>query len=325
MRTFLLALTLAFAGTALAQAREPRSFLFRWENDSFGFLTGKSTDENYTNGLRFDLGSPGEHRWASAVENLYCRTSLCADAAGRTRIVSYGFTHQFYTPARIDINSRRTDRPWAGVMYGSATLRINDDENVQHLIEGQLGILGQAAGAHYLQSRWHQFINYDVQPVGWAKQLRNEPIANIAYSYTRRFPIGSNEHADVLATPGFVLGTLTTYPSASATIRVGRNVRGFPVQIIQGFEGTARPRVEAYLLAGADARYVLNNATLDGGFFLDGPSVTRKPFVHDLRVGGAVRYRSFRLGYTMVQRSAEYSERRSDQTFYSIAVGYEPR
>jgi lipid A 3-O-deacylase len=321
-----LLILLVFASAALAQTPERRSVLFRWENDSFGFLTGGSTDENYTNGLRLDVGSPGDHAWARAVERLYCRTSLCGDESGRTRVVSYGFTHQFYTPARIDIISRRQDRAYAGVMFASATLRLNEGSNTQHVLEGQLGILGQAAGAHYIQSRWHQLIGYDVQPVGWHNQLRNEPIANVHYTYNRRFTLGSGERADVIISPGFALGTLTTYPAAGATVRLGRNLTGFPVTPIDTFavDGSRRPKVEMYLLAGADTRYVLNNATLDGGFFRDGPSVTRKNLVHDLRVGASMRLRSFRVTYTIVQRSAEYTERRSDQRIHSLAIGFEP-
>ncbi|HEY0372065.1 MAG TPA: lipid A deacylase LpxR family protein [Thermoanaerobaculia bacterium] len=320
-----LLIVLAFASTALA---EPRSFLFRWENDSFGFLTGNSTDENYTNGLRFDLGSSGDPRWAQGLERLYCQTPLCgADPSQRKRIASYGFTHQFYTPARIDIVSRRTDRPWAGVMFGSMTLRLNDGDNTQHVLEGQAGVLGQAAGAHYLQSRWHQFIGYDVQPIGWTKQLRNEPILNVLYTYHRRIPLIA-DRVDLMASPGFALGTLTTYPAMGATIRAGHNVRGFGIGPINAFAldgSSSRPNLEAYLLAGADVRYVLNNATLDGGFFRDGPSVTRKPFVRDYRVGASMRYRSLRLSYTIVDRSSEFTERRSAQIFHSFAIGYEPR
>ena len=320
-----LLVVLAFATTALA---EPRSFLFRWENDSVGFLTGKSTDENYTNGLRFDVGSSGDPRWARGVERLYCHTLLCGkDPSRRSSVASYGFTHQFYTPARINIISRRPDRPWAGVMYASATLRLNDGDNVQHVLEGQAGVLGQAAGAHYLQSRWHQFIGYDVQPVGWTKQLRNEPILNALYTYHRRIPL-LPDRVDVIASPGFSVGTLTTYPQLSATVRAGHHVRGYAIGPINAFAfdgASARPPFEAYLLAGADARYVLNNATLDGGFFRDGPSVTRKPFVRDYRVGASMRYHSFRFSYTIVDRSAEFTERRSAQVFHSFAFGYEPR
>lgn len=298
--------------------------MFRWENDSFGFITREFTDENYTNGLRLDVGSPGEHQWAQNVEKLYCRSTLCGEGP-RTRAVSYGFTHQFYTPLRIDIVSRRPDRPWAGLMFASATLRLNDGKNLQHVLEGQLGILGQAAGAHYIQSRWHQLIGYDVQPIGWHKQLRNEPIVNLLYAYNRRFPIGSNDHADVIASPGFTLGTLNTHPSLSATLRFGRNVRGFPVGPIErDARYEPRPKFEAYGLVGGDARYVINNATLDGGFFRDGPSVNRKDFVYDTRIGVSIRVHSIRLAYTIVNRSAEFTERASEQTFHSLALAFEP-
>jgi len=322
MRTFLL--VLAFAASTFAETRQPRSVLFRWENDSFGAVTGQATDENYTNGLRLDIGSPGEHRWARRVEELYCRTTLCGDATGRTRVVSYGFTHQFYTPARIDIVSRRPDRPWAGLMFASATLRLNDGPNLQHVLEGQLGVLGQAAGAHYIQSRWHQLIGYPVQPIGWPKQLRNEPIANLLYTYDRRFPLGSRDHTDIIASPGFALGTLSTYPAMGATLRFGHNVAGFPVNIIEAKATMpGRSKFEAYGLIGADVRYVLNNATLDGGFFRNGPSVHRKNLVRDIRVGSSIRIHSFRLSCTIVKRSAEFTERQSDQTFYSVAIGLE--
>jgi len=300
--------------------------MFRWENDSVGFLTGESSDENYTNGLRFDVGSSGDPRWAQGLERLYCPTSLCGDPAHRKRVASCGFSHQFYTPIRIEVISRHPDRPWAGVMYGSATLHLNDGENTQHVLEGQVGILGQAAGAHYIQSRWHQFIGYDHQPVGWTRQLRNEPILNTLYTYHRRILL-LEDRADVIASPGFAFGTLTTYPAIGATLRAGHNVRGFGIGPINAFalDATARPKLKAYALIGADARYVLNNATLDGGFFRDGPSVTRKPFVRDYRVGASMRYRSLRLSYTVVNRTPEFTERRDSQTFHSFAIGYEPK
>jgi lipid A 3-O-deacylase len=163
------AFALAFADVAFSQGRSQRSVLFHWENDSLGSIAGEATDENYTNGLRLDIGSPGPHRWADGIESLYRRTfGVCSGEDRCKQVVSYGFTHQFYTPRRIqDPRPQPRERPWAGLMYLSATLRLNDGENQQHVLEGQLGILGQGAGAQYLQSRWHQAISYPVEPLAW--------------------------------------------------------------------------------------------------------------------------------------------------------------
>lgn len=324
---FIISLIISFASVAFAQPREQRSVLFHWENDSLASIAGESTDENYTNGLRLDIGSPGEHRWADHVESLYCGAfHLCGGKAKRTQVVSYGFTHQFYTPARIQIAAPQPrDRPWAGLMYLSATLQLNDGGNKQHAFEGKLGILGQGAGAQYVQSRWHQFIGYDVEPLGWHNQLKNEPLVNLLYTYNRRIPIGENDHADAILSPGFALGTLTTYSTLGATFRLGHHLSGFPVKPIAERE-IDRPRLEFYVMGGADARYVLNNATLDGGFFHNGPSVDRKNFVRDLRLGWSVRYGSFRLTYNLVMRSPEFVSRRDvNQNFHSLGVGWEPR
>lgn len=324
-----LILMVLFAGVALGQDRQQRSVLFHWENDSLGSIAGQSTDENYTNGLRLDIGSPGEHAWARHLESLYCGAfGLCGEKDRRLPLVSYGFTHQFYTPARIQLSAPQPrDRQWAGVMYLSGTLELNDGELKQHVFEGRIGILGQGAGAQYLQSRWHQFIGYPVQPAGWHNQLKNEPLINVQYTYNRRFAFDSNQHADAIVSPGVTLGTLTTYPSLGATVRIGHQISGFPVKPIGvAAHATERPSLEFYLMGGADGRFVVNNATLDGGFFNDGPKVDRKSFVRDLRVGWSIRYESLRITYNLVMRSPEFSTRRNvNQNFHSLGIGWEPR
>jgi hypothetical protein len=166
-----------------------------------------------------------------------------------------------------------------------------------------------------------------VEPLGWHNQLKNEPLVNLHYTYNRRFAAGAGDHLDAIVSPGLALGTLTTFPSLGATVRLGHNLTGFPVKPIgAAFVSSARPRTEFYVMGGADARYVLNNATLDGGFFNEGPSVDRINFVRDFRIGWSARYESFRLTYNLVIRSPEFESRRDvHQNFHSLGIGWEPR
>ncbi|HEX6639594.1 MAG TPA: lipid A deacylase LpxR family protein [Thermoanaerobaculia bacterium] len=214
------------------------------------------------------------------------------------------------------------------------------DENHQHALEGQLGILGQGAGAQYVQSKWHQLISSPNDPAGWHHQLKNEPIVNVAYGYSRRFHGKRIPYADAIVNPGFSLGTLTTYPSLGGTVRVGWHPTGFPTpilpQAIVGLDSQRQRiqvaprefRTEFYLMAGADARYVLHNSTLDGGFLRDGPSVDRTPFVRDVRLGFSGRLDSFRISYNYVMRGAEFTPpplRDGKHNYHSLAIAWEPR
>jgi hypothetical protein len=336
MRRILLIVVL-LAPTLLAQMpRQQRSVLFYWENDSLGSVYGEGTDDDYTNGLRLAIGSPGEHAWAERLKELYCRKGKLCDAIRQDTAVSYAFGHQFYTPRRITIaRDQPLDRPWAGFMYLAATLQLSE-ENTQHAFEGQLGILGQGAGAQYVQSRWHQLIGSPNDPAGWHHQLKNEPVINLYYKYSRRYTSTRLPYTDLVVSPGGSLGTFAIYPSLSGTVRAGYHITGFPVLQTQEVPrarrldsgGDARARTEAYVMAGADARYVLHHATLDGGFFRNGPSVERTPFVHDYRMGFSVRRSSLRVSYNFVIRSHEFTppvgRRDTDHRYHSLAIGWEP-
>jgi hypothetical protein len=339
MRRLILFL-LFIAPTLLGQdVRSRRSVLFYWENDSLGSAYGAATDDDYTNGLRLAIGSPGEHAWARRLKDIYCRNGKLCIGSEQETTVSYAFGHQFYTPRRITLaRPQPLDRPWAGYMYLGANAQFST-ENVQHSFEGQVGILGQGAGAQYVQSRWHQFIGSPNDPAGWHHQLKNEPVLNLYYTHSRRYTSAHlRDHADFVFSPGASVGTFAIYPSVGGTLRAGYHVTGFPTPPIPQAEpeGEAnvevaratRARTEAWLQLGADARYVLHNATIDGGTFRDGPSVERTPFVHDYRMGFSVRRSSLRVSYNFVIRSHEFTpppgRQDTDHRYHSLAVGWEP-
>jgi len=331
----------AFAQETASSAGQPtarrRPWQFYWEND-IGVLT-KGTDEYYTNGLRLSIGSMAA--WPSTFRDKYCgsRFNPCRRMITETgdprAFAAYAFTHQFWTPQdKQEPRPQPLDRPWAGYMYGSVNVVVEDDtgEKEQHVAELQVGILGQGAGARMVQTEWHKLIG-SRKPLGWQNQLKNEPVINLIYAQNRRYRRGNSTNADLIVTPGAVLGTLMTYPSAAVTARLGRHITGFPAMpIAPAAVGTTRERSswEFYFHAGAEGRLVLHNALLDGGFFGDGPSVDRRIGVYDLRGGFSVRFLSnWRVTGTIIRRSEEFTpppgRAKGAHVYNSLVVAYEPQ
>jgi len=327
----------ALAVSAIAQeaeeARRPRPWQFYWENDAGAILSG--SDEFYTNGLRLSLGQR-ENRAAIAVRQKFCER-FCSEIARPQGDLFYVFGHNFYTPNDISkATPQPLDRPWAGWMYGAASLLITDSQQVtdgsqiqsrvQHILEAQIGILGPGAGAQFAQTEFHEIIG-DELPRGWHNQLENEPGLNLIWVHNRRY--GSSK-ADVVVSPAVMIGTIQTYPAIGGTVRLGHNITGFPIAPIIGsaISGGERPALEIYLFGGAEARYMLHNAFLDGGFFRDGPSVDRQELVHDLRAGLSARLNNFRFTYTFVRRSEEFTpvpgRANGRHDFGSLILSWEP-
>lgn len=321
------ALTVAAVAQETEEGRRPRPWQFYWENDAGAILSG--SDEFYTNGLRLSIGQR-ENRAATTVRENFCER-FCGEIARPQGDLSYVFGHNIYTPNDISVATPQPlDRPWAGWIYGAASLVITDSpqiqSRVQHILEAQIGILGQGAGAQFVQSEFHKIIG-DEPPRGWANQLENEPGLNLIWVHNRRY---GGSRADVVVSPAVMLGTIQTYPALGGTARLGYNITGFPIAPIIGtaVSGGERPPFEIYVFGGGEARYMLHNAFLDGGFFRDGPSVERRELVHDLRAGLSARLHSFRFTYTFVRRSEELTptpgRANGRHDFGSVSLSWEP-
>ncbi len=203
--------------------------------------------------------------------------------------VNVVFGQNFYTPQHITIAAPQLlDRPWAGILYVGLSEAVTDaDQKMQHLLELDLGVLGQGAGAQATQKFVHNNLGFsNNDPQGWPNQLRNEPVLTLRYQQMRRYPLTSREDLlDVVPEFGGQLGSPQTFVNAGGTLRFGYHISGLPVALIPGV-ATGKPvdKLEAYVFAGGDARWIPFNATLDGGLFQDGPEAPGpKRFVTDLR------------------------------------------
>ncbi|HYI12917.1 MAG TPA: lipid A deacylase LpxR family protein [Thermoanaerobaculia bacterium] len=339
--TAALATLLLLAPAALADSPIAGGSLF-WENDAFAAFSseGDKSDDKYTNGVRFTFNIDPERYRIDGFMDRFCR-GFCAEGdPDCTRNFCRGIDprssvalvagHNFYTPEDIENpNPQPLDRPWAGWLYVGALGVITDaNEKRQDTFEVQAGILGQGAGAGRLQTAIHKLGFSKRIPAGWSNQLENEPALNLLYDQSRRY---GNANLDIVPQAGVVLGTIQTYVHGAATVRVGWNITGFPVALIIPSVTSLeqeKPRWEAYVFAGGDARLVAHNAFLDGGLFRDGPSVDNRDFfVHDIRAGLSVRYKRFRLTYSHIRRSEEFEPVLASSgvhEFGSFMIGIEP-
>jgi lipid A 3-O-deacylase len=335
------------------------------ENDSFVLFGG--ADKFYTQGYRLVFArDPGKTwRFASALHGLF-EDPKCDepghDDCNYQRRSSLVVGQTIETPELItSFRQNPADRPFAAYVYGGVRADIvrldkrHQDSSARHSFEVTIGFLGPPALGKPSQKGFHVLRHHRI-PKGWDFELGTEPQLDLRYAFERRFLWGSvRSPIEFDFTPIFsaAIGTLQTYPAAGATIRLGYHLSGFPQTVIvptvmnafradlrntiqsdegvTAAEGTVTPdpprNFEIAVFAGADARYFLRNAYLDGNLLRGSPSdVRRRSYVNDFRFGLTLRYRPLRLTYTHVLRSAEFkpSVKEGRHAFGSLAADWEP-
>jgi hypothetical protein len=279
---------------------EPREFVsLTIENDFFA-----GYDRHYTNGTQL------------------------AFLAGDRTVVALG--QRIYTPANTDVEvPDPRDRPYAGWLYGMADWRVRDDVQVVDHLTFTAGLIGPASGARQAQDLAHRVLGED-RSRGWRSQLHDEPTFMIAFE--RAWPsiaagtIGNHRWDASLRASGSV-GTPLTYANAGAVIRYGSRLpRDLPVTHISlgpsrdGFRGTMGRGW--YVWGGVDGHAVARNTFIEGNTFRDSPGVGREPFGYDLQIGIAAVWPGARIGFTVVERSAEYRGQGGHDRFGQLALSF---
>ena len=312
------------AGTAARAADNDWSgtYSFQVENDRIA-----QTDRHYTNGLRLswisDKKTDGSEWVRDALQFLYPLADL---RAGR---IGAALGQNIYTPEDTDaVSLVRDDRPYAGWLYGSASIHAETTRNFGQWsldsldsVELSLGIVGPQANAEDVQNNWHDLIGVS-RSNGWNNQLKNEPA--IALFFQRKWrpapvSVGMFE-IDAIPHLGGSLGNVFTLATVGGTVRFGRHL-GLdygPPQIRPSLSGlTAVEDSESfgwYVFAGAEGRAVLRNIFLDGNTFADSHSFDKKTLVGNFQLGLSMTYAGYRLAFTHVFLSKEFDgQRRSDR------------
>lgn len=312
-------------------AAEVGQFMIYEENDTFGF--GDSSDRHYTQGLRIEyLWKPGANSpFAKKVQALpmyfYYRTDVTT---------ALGLAQNMYTPEVIvSPVYNPSDRPFAGWLYLAMKTIVTDatasgSAEWQDMYEWDLGTVGPRAQADEVQSWFHEHVVKDPDDPTYVNQIPDQWVIMAAVSrhWLYSVPgIRDNEtwRGYVLPSASVRLGNVLTEAGMGMAALWGKHTpRDFSAGLLNpSFAGDADDdTTRVYIHAGPEARVQAFNAFLDGTWHEDGsPSIPRNPLVFDLKVGGTISRKWFRLSYTRVWRSPEIRSRKNFQSFGAIQLG----
>jgi len=327
------ALALAALLAAQGQARAAEEIRVYEENDSLLNPFPTRTDRYYTQGLRFEwlrLGQRSDRRFLPGVDHSdWCR--ICGGDAFKNGKVDtgYGLGQNMYTPENISIATPQpSDRPWAGLLYASRIARISYRQKSlmaqrQDRIEVSLGVVGPASLAGETQIGFHRLIGAD-RPMGWDNQLRNEPVLQLRYDTSLRWPEEDGGHADLIPHVRLNLGNALTSLEADVTGRVGWNLSGFgvpPIPLMVALAGpTAAPldargrsrwRPGANLFVRGGIKAVAHNIFLDGNSFARNDiRIRRTLLVPEIGAGVELNLiRNVSLSFQFIHRGSEFKRR----------------
>jgi lipid A 3-O-deacylase len=320
------------AGAALlaavdgAAADDRSRFSALEENDSLYF----NSDKHYTQGVRFaylgpDITAPSA--WNAPFELGASLLPVFRSEGSDTRKRRYALIagQSIFTPKNITIKPPdRSDRPYAGWLYGGASLLQETDRRVLENLELEVGIVGPGALGRQVQNDFHQLIGIG-KAQGWGSEIQHEVGAVLAYERLWRIAVlgdGANG-VDVVPQLGAALGNIYTYGAAGGLLRIGKNLRADygPVRVRPSLSGTDYFDGDGldgafgfYVFAGAEGRVVGRNVFLDGNAFRQSPSVEKKNVVADLQGGFTLFWSTrLRLDFSVVRRTMEFvGQRRPD-------------
>lgn len=324
------ALALTVAGLAAAQAGDgPEDrvdgnndrlekhaiWVVEYENDIFA-----GEDRYYTSGIR--LSRVGQVRRPPSWLARVARSFPGIDEAD---VLPYRFSisHNIFTPADIeDPTFPPDDRPYAAWLNFQFATGTASERGADRVHVG-LGVVGPLAFGEEIQNAIHDAIG-SPEPVGWDRQIRDEPTLQLGYDRFRRFLATGEAGAtavDATWTGGLALGNAHTHVSAGGFLRAGHNLpRDYgPPRISPAISGAGYfvpSRDPAwYFYAGVEGRRVVRDLFIEGNTFGGVDGVSRERLVGEA-FGGFVYTRGpMRLAYTHVWRSHEFVGQAEGQSY----------
>jgi lipid A 3-O-deacylase len=313
---------------ARAQASERITVLE--ENDGLFF----NSDKHYTQGFRISDLHPvtGPGFWNGAFDILGSFAPVFAP--GGTRKEALFFGQSIFTPKdtqRVPPDPR--DRPYAGWLYGGASLLQETDGRMLENFELGFGVIGPGALGQQVQNDFHQFIG-TATAKGWSEQLQSEFGVVASYERKWRVPLAGDTRfgIDIVPQAGATVGNIFTYADLGGLVRIGKGLGADygPARIRPALSGSDYFDERGldgggafYFFAGAQGRAVARNIFLDGNTYRPSRSVPKKTFVGDLQAGFSASWsKSLRLDVSVVLRSEEFRGQRSADNICTAALTF---
>jgi lipid A 3-O-deacylase len=315
-------------GAAPLAAQEPTtdpagSYAFILENDTFS-----GRDRFYTNGFLFAWRSPSytPPEW---LRNVTERPGIVFPDGGTVRW-GLGFGQKMFTPEdTLARNPDPTDRPYAGWLYGTATLLSYTPTQLGSL-ELQVGVVGPAALGEQVQNNTHDLMNID-RAYGWDHQIKDELGVNLIAGRQWRInrPLGGGGLSwGIVPSVALSLGYVLTYAAAGGMLRVGNQLEADfgPPRVRPASAGSVFFQPDGawgwYAFGALEGRAVARDITLDGNTWRESRSVDRETLVGDASLGLVVIMPVARLTMTYTHRTKEFTTQREAAQFGSVSIAF---
>jgi hypothetical protein len=227
------------------------SFSAAWENDLFN-----GHDYYYTNVIRLSLFHPKIQ--SSPVHRIF-------PPFGEKEHRMYHGLHlrqEIYTPRNLEADSVLPgDHPYGATLslVQSKTVFI-PEIGLRYKSEFRIGVLGPAALGLFVQKLAHRISNPSRPPQGWDHQIQNDLILNYNLSLDKQ--LASFDLSELGLNGGLRLGTLHSDLSGGLWWRYDPGSSFF-----QRMGPDPSGKFEFQAMIGGLGRYVIYDATLQGGMF----------------------------------------------------------
>ncbi len=239
-----------------------------------------STDDQYTEGLNFEISTPGMKH--------FFLTSLLINPHYQLTSYGIGLEQADYTPQNLRFETvPANDRPYAGVLLFKTFLTAYDPEHKQTFSSTlYTGMIGPASLGANIQDAAHKMMG-DVQPPGWQYQVQNDVAINYQVNYEKTIVDEDNLFL-VDATIMGRVGTLSDKMSPGIRVSFGNTD-------VLHTQPDGAHKIHAYIYDAPQANFVAYDATLQGGMFdrsspytLPSSALTRATFMN--RTGLVIGY-----------------------------------
>lgn len=259
---FLLVVAVCITAAVHAQQKDGyRKMLRVYEDNDIINITGKWTDQGYTNGTRLDY---------FFIKNKPARFFLdrIMPKAGDSGINTYGWSlmQVMITPKNIAIRiPDRSDYPYSGALFATHSLHAaNPIKKYNWQTEWMLGVMGPPALARQTQEFAHKMVAY-IQPMGWDYQLKTDLLLNVNVAGEKELA-HINKVLEWIGGAGVFAGTALNGASLYSLIRFGKMEPYFNGYISQfaNKKGSGRHQ-QLYFVLRPSVEWALTNAMIDGG------------------------------------------------------------
>jgi hypothetical protein len=283
---------------------------FRWSNDVIF-----ETDYYYTNGLRFEFYFP-------FLESNPVNYILLPSPDNSLKYYGLTLTQDLFTPTEVtDTVLFKADRPYAAyILLGSEKTTYDSDKNLRIYSALELGIIGESAYGKETQNGIHDWLPTTSTYFNWLNQIKDD----FAINYTAEIEKGfwEDNWFNVNGIASTKLGSPYTWFDAGFTARAGRYDHAYHPD----FAMSSNDEWQAYLFADLRGRFVLFNATLQGGLFNNNSIYTVDAIEHlvgDFSAGITAIYKYVKLDFGIHHVTPEFEGGKLHRYgYFNIAVGF---